>query len=40
MLFDEKLDHEDFTIMKKDCEERIKKLEASLSELRYKNRTQ
>jgi site-specific DNA recombinase len=34
LLFDEKLDHSDFAIMKKDCEEKIKRLEASLIEVR------
>lgn len=32
LLLDGKLDHEDFSIMKRDCEEKIKRLEAALSE--------
>lgn len=34
LLFDEKLDHSDFSIMKKECEEKIKRLEASLIEVK------
>jgi len=34
LLFDEKLEAEDFAIMKKDCEEKIKRLEVLLSEAR------
>lgn len=34
LLFDEKLDHNDFAIMKKDCDDKIKRLEASLAEVK------
>ena len=30
--FDGNLNHEDFSILKRDCEEKIKRLEATLSE--------
>lgn len=34
MLFDEKLEPEDYALMKKECDEKLKRLEAALSDLK------
>lgn len=38
MLFDEKIEHTDFSLMKRECEEKIKRLEAKLSELKVQKK--
>jgi site-specific DNA recombinase len=40
MLFDEKLDHDDYKIMKRECEEKLKRLEIALTEVKVQNSNQ
>jgi site-specific DNA recombinase len=40
MLFDEKLDHDDYKIMKRECEEKLKRLELALTDAKVQNSNQ
>jgi site-specific DNA recombinase len=40
MLFDEKLDHGDYKIMKRECEEKLKRLEIALTEAKVQSSNQ
>jgi hypothetical protein len=40
MHFDEKLDHDDYKIVKRECEEKLKRLELTLTEAEVQNSNQ
>ena len=40
MLFDEKLDHDDYKTIKRECEEKLKRLEIALTEAKVQNSNQ